>query len=85
MQCRVILRECHQNESARTATSPTMAQCSSASASPPLRSGRLGSGAESDTLETRTKLTSHSALDLGGLPRLPTPTTLQRSWRRPQV
>ena len=28
---------------------------------------------ESDTLETRTKLTSHSALECGGLPQLPTP------------
>ena len=26
---------------------------------------------ESDTLETRTKLTSHSALECGGLPQLP--------------
>lgn len=29
------------------------------------------SGRESDTLETRTKLTSYSALVLGGLPRQP--------------
>lgn len=28
---------------------------------------------KSDTLETRTKLTSHSALECGGLPQLPTP------------
>ena len=48
-----------------------------------LRSARLRR--ESDTLETRTKLTSHSALDLGGLPRLPFPFTLHEEWRRPQV
>lgn len=46
---------------------------------------RAQASEQSDTLETRTKLTSHSALELGGLPRLPTPTLLQRSQRRPQV
>ena len=40
---------------------------------------------ESDTLETRTKLTSHSALVLGGLPRLPAPFKLHEGQRRSQV
>lgn len=46
---------------------------------------RAQASEQSDTLETRTKLTSHSALECGGLPQLPTPTLLQRSQRRPQV
>ena len=45
----------------------------------------LGLRRKSDTLEARTKLTSHSALDLGGLPRLPFPFSLHEEWRRPQV
>ena len=35
---------------------------------------------KSDTLETRTKLTSHSALVLGGLPRLSFPISLHEEW-----
>ena len=34
---------------------------------------------KSDTLETRTKLTSHSALVLGGLPRLSVPFSLHEN------
>lgn len=41
-----------------------------------LRLASRGYG-QSDTLEARAKLTSDSALELGGLPRLPAPRTLQ--------
>lgn len=37
-----------------------------------------GYGGKSDTLEARTKLTSYSALDLGGLPRLSAPILTSR-------
>ena len=40
---------------------------------------------KSDTLETRTKLTSHSALECGGLPQLPDSLPLHEVRRRPQV
>lgn len=39
--------------------------------------------AESDTLETRTKLTSHSALECGGLPQLPVPIHTSREPETP--
>ena len=35
---------------------------------------------KSDTLEARAKLTSDSALELGGLPRLSVPTKLHEDW-----
>ena len=44
-----------------------------------------GFGGKSDTLEARAKLTSDSALELGGLPRLPAPRALQEGQRRSQV
>lgn len=49
-----------------------------------LRLASRGYG-QSDTLEARAKLTSDSALELGGLPRLPAPRTLQEGQRRSQV
>lgn len=52
---------------------------------PPPPSSEASAAAESDTLEARAKLTSDSALELGGLPRLPAPRTLQEGQRRSQV
>ena len=49
-----------------------------------LRPADVGCG-QSDTLEARAKLTSNSALELGGLPRLPAPRVLQEGQRRSQV
>lgn len=50
---------------------------------PPPRPPASDSGGQSDTLETRTKLTSHSALECGGLPQLPVPIHTSREPETP--
>lgn len=49
----------------------------------PPRPPASGSGGQSDTLETRTKLTSHSALECGGLPQLPPLITTSKGIETP--
>lgn len=44
---------------------------------------RAQASEQSDTLETRTKLTSHSALECGGLPQLPTPILTSKGIETP--
>ena len=59
-----------------------MQRAASADYSQPLRLrlSETSAPGKSDTLEARAKLTSDSALELGGLPRLSVPTKLHEDW-----